>query len=91
MADIKAIRYETVVSLTHDEFSLIFKAVGKSVGAKVKLTAAEVVALRELNAKLARLREQQAFQMHEAAYAAKTRAELLLGEPVPEDTEKEGQ
>jgi hypothetical protein len=87
MADIKAIRYESIISLTHEEFSLIFKAVGKAVGAKVKLTHSDVDSLRQLNARLATIREEQAAQMHNGASAARQRAVELLTAALPEDLE----
>lgn len=85
MADVKSVRTEYIVGFTHDEMSLLFRAVGRAAGAKVTIRAQEIEALRTLNLKLAKTRAGIAAQLKEVADGAVQKAEELMGEPIGEE------
>ena len=85
MAELRAIRTEYVLHLTHDEFRLLFRAVGKAAGAKVGFDGGEVQALRDLNVKLADTRVKLIAQMQSVAEGALESAEGVKRLPVPPD------
>ena len=85
MADIKRITTEVVMALTHEEFALVFRAIGSVAGAKVKFKQGEIVVLRELNVRLAKARERLAAQMLDVAGGAARQAEELMALPITEE------
>lgn len=87
MADVKSMRTEYIIGFTHDELTLMFRAVGRAAGAKVTIRAQEIEALRALNLKLAKVRAAMASQLNEVAAGALRKAEELMGEPIREESD----
>lgn len=78
MADVKKVLVHYLLDVSHDEFQLIFRAVGQVCGAKVSVNDKELEALREVNLKLAKIRASTLIQMADQASAAVDRAGALL-------------
>jgi hypothetical protein len=92
MADLKAARIHYILELSHDEFALMFRAVGYAAGAtKVRFRPDETQALRDLNVKMATIREHLLREAQAVAMAALGSAQDLARQPLPlASTETEG-
>lgn len=76
--DVKKVQVSYLLDLTHDEFVLLFRAVGQACGAKgVKVREDEMPQLQKLNVKIADIRAKTIAQMHDQAQAALKRAQGL--------------